>query len=88
MITPILKFFNSCTEGELIRFTEAGQTHWAIVGARSDERLMLLVLPLNSPPYCENILGAMDLLRPPLRRNASLVLWKRLLNPCQSRWGV
>jgi len=26
---------------------------------------MLLVLPLNSPPYCENILGAMDVLRPP-----------------------
>jgi hypothetical protein len=41
------------------------QTHWAVVGARGHERLMLLVLPLNSPPYYENILGAMDVLRPP-----------------------
>ena len=65
MITPTLKLFNGCTEGELIRFTEGGQTHWAVVGARGRERLMLLVLPLNSPPYCENILGAMDVLRPP-----------------------
>ena len=47
MITPTLKFFNACTEGELIRFTEEGQTHWAVVGARGNERLMLLVLPLN-----------------------------------------
>ena len=65
MITPTLKLFNACTENELIRFTESGQTHWAVVGARGHERLMLLVLPLNSSRYCENILGEMDVLRPP-----------------------
>ena len=65
MITSILNLFNACIDGELIRFTEGGQTHWAIIGIRNHERLMLLVLPLNSPPYCENILGAMDVLRPP-----------------------
>ncbi len=29
MITPTLKLFNARTEGELIRFTEGGQTHWS-----------------------------------------------------------
>jgi hypothetical protein len=65
MIGPTLKLFDACEQGELIRFTEGGQTHWAFVGDRGHERLMLLVLPLNSPPYCENILGEMDTLRPP-----------------------
>ena len=59
MITSILNLFNACIDGELIRFTEGGQTHWAIIGIRNHERLMLLVLPLKSPRYCENILGAM-----------------------------
>lgn len=72
MIKPTLKFFDRCTQGELIRFTEGGQTHWALVGDRGRGRLMLLVLPLNGVPYCENILNEilsdmneMDLLRPP-----------------------
>lgn len=82
MITPTLKLFNACTEGELIRFTESGQTHWAVVGARGHERLMLLVLPLNSSPYCENILVRWTFCV--LRTKQ----WKRLLDPCQSRWGL
>jgi len=65
MLRPTLKLFDACEQGELIRFTEEGQTHWALVGDRAREQLMLLVLPLNSPPYCENILGEMDTLRPP-----------------------
>jgi len=68
MIKPTLKLFDRCTQGELIRFTEGSQTHWALVGDRGRGRLMLLVLPLNSAPYSENILGEtdeMDILRPP-----------------------
>jgi hypothetical protein len=65
MIRPTLKLFGACDQGELIRFTEEGQTHWALVGDHGREQLMLLVLPLNSPPYCENILGEIDTLRPP-----------------------
>jgi hypothetical protein len=72
MIKPTLKLFDRCMQGELIRFTEGGQTHWALVGDRGRGRLMLLVLPLNSPPYCQNILNEilsdadeMDILRPP-----------------------
>ena len=72
MIKPTLKLFDRATQGELIRFTEGGQTHWALVGDRGRGRLMLLVLPLNSAPYCQNILNEilsdadeMDILRPP-----------------------
>jgi hypothetical protein len=68
MIRPTLKLFDRATQGELIRFTEGRQTHWALVGDRGRGRLMLLVLPLNSAPYCENILSTMDemdVLRPP-----------------------
>ena len=68
MIKPTLKLFDRATQGELIRFTEGGQTHWALVGDRGRGRLMLLVLLLNSSPYCENILSEMDemdVLRPP-----------------------
>ena len=70
MIKPTLKLFDRATQGELIRFTEGGQTHWTLVGDRGRGRLMLLVLPLNSSPYCENILSEMDemdVLRPPMR---------------------
>ncbi len=65
MIRPRLKVFDSCERGELVRFTEDGQTHWALVGDRGNERFMLLVLPSNSPPYCENISGQMNIIRRP-----------------------
>ncbi len=62
---PTLKPFDACASGDLVRFTDRGQTHWALVGDRGREQFMLLVLPSNSPPYCENIAPQMDTIRPP-----------------------
>jgi len=65
MISPRLKRILDCKARELVRFTDQHGTQWALVGDRGNERLMLLVLPLDSTPYCENIMGPMDILRAP-----------------------
>ncbi len=76
---PTLKRFDACASGDLVRFTDHGQTHWALVGDRERERFMLLVLPSNSPPYCENIAAQMDTIRPPYEGAPALCYGKDYL---------
>jgi hypothetical protein len=63
---PTFKYFDACEPTELVRFTGApGTTLWALVGIRGNEMLMLLLFPSDGPPYCENIMGHMDILKAP-----------------------
>jgi hypothetical protein len=62
---PTFKFFATCKERELVRFSNKSGTVWAIVGPHRNGRRMLLMLPLDGAPCCENIMGETDALRAP-----------------------
>ena len=70
MTRPTFKFLNTCKALELVRFTDQHGTHWALVGERGNE--MLLLLFLNNPPYCANAMGPMDNLQQPFDRTPVL----------------
>jgi hypothetical protein len=72
MIRPTLKPVTSCKPVELIRFTAEEKTHWALVGEHRNMMLNLLVLPLNESPYCVDIMGHTEILRPPFDKTSVL----------------
>jgi len=63
MTAPAFKDFEACKPGELVRFSDKDGTHWALVGARGNERLLLLVLPRDREPYCMNLMGQMEIMK-------------------------
>jgi hypothetical protein len=72
MIRPTLRPIITCKASELIRFTDQDGTHWALVGQRSHELLMLLVFEAGGSPYCVNIMRPMDILPPPFEKTPVL----------------
>jgi hypothetical protein len=72
MIRPTLKRIIACKASELVRFTDQNGTHWALVGQRGNELLMLLVLQAEDLPYCVNIMRPMDILEPPFQNTPVL----------------
>ena len=66
------KFLDACRPCELVRFTGEQGTQWALAGARGNAMLMLLVFPLGGPPFCENIMGDLDILLRPYEQTLVL----------------
>ena len=72
MIRPTLRRIVACKPSELIRFTDQNGTLWAVVGQHGSELLMLFVFQADGLPCCINIMGPMNIPRPPFENTPIL----------------